>query len=140
AAIFFGIPALRPHLCLFDTDVVDVTEDCTDPVETLMNVQLGGGTDIGRALEYASSLVDNPRKTIVVLITDFYEGGPLGHLFSITKQLCESGVTLLGLAALDERAKPEYDRRVAGRMVDLGAHVAAMTPGELAEWVAEKVR
>lgn len=140
ASIFFGIRSIRTHLCMFDTEVVDVTEQCVDPVETLMKVQLGGGTDIGHALDYAASLIDNPSRTIVVLITDFFEGGPIGRLYSITKQLAESGVTLLGLAALDERANPSYDRGVAEEMVELGAHVAAMTPGELAEWVAEKVR
>jgi len=140
ASIFFGIQALRTHLCLFDTAVVDVTQDCTDPVETLMKVQLGGGTDIGHALSYAATLVDNPRRTIIVLITDFYEGAPVDRLLYVTKQLVESGVTLLGLAALDERAEPTYDHAIAQRMVNLGAHVAAMTPGELAEWVAQKVR
>jgi Mg-chelatase subunit ChlD len=140
AAIFWGIGSVRTHLCLFDTEVVDVTADCTDPVETLMKVQLGGGTDIGNALAYASGLVDDPRRTIVVLITDFYEGAPVGRLLGVAKRLLESGVTLLGLAALDERAEPNYDRDVAARLVGLGAHVAAMTPGELAAWVAEKVR
>jgi Mg-chelatase subunit ChlD len=140
AAVFFGIRTLRTHLILFDTNVVDVTADCADPVETIMKVQLGGGTDIGGALSYAASLVDNPRRTIVVLITDFCEGAPEERLCAVTKSLIESGVTLLGLAALDERAEPMYDHRIAGRMVVLGAHVAAMTPGELAEWVATKVR
>ena len=139
AAIFHGIRALRTHMVLFDTEVVDVTADCRDPVETIMKVQLGGGTDIGHALSYAAELVDNPRRTIVVLITDFYEGGPLKQLLAVTRQLVESGVTLLGLAALDERAQPNYDRQTAERMVALGAHVGAMTPGELAEWVAQKV-
>ncbi len=140
ASIFFGIRSLRTHLCLFDTSVVDVTEHCTDPVETLMKVQLGGGTDIGQAMAYAAGLVTNPHRAIVVLITDFYEGAPLSQLLSVTHRLVESGVTLLGLAALDERAVPNYDKGIAERMVALGAHVAAMTPGELAEWVAEKVR
>jgi len=139
AAIFFGIKSLETHLCLFDTEVVDVTDYCSDPVETIMKVQLGGGTDIGRALAYAASLVNTPRQTIVVLITDFYEGAPVDRLLSTTKQLVESGVTLLGLAALDDRAEPNYDRDVARRMVALGAHVGAMTPGELAEWVSTKV-
>jgi Mg-chelatase subunit ChlD len=140
AAIFFGIKSLKTHLCLFDTEVVDVTADCTDPVETLMKVQLGGGTDIGKALAYAQTLVENPRRTIVILITDFYEGAMVDRLLSVTKQLTESGVTLLGLAALDEQANPTYDRALAQRMVNLGAEVGAMTPGELAAWVAEKVR
>jgi Mg-chelatase subunit ChlD len=140
ASIFFGIKSLRTHLCLFDTSIVDVTDYCTDPVETLMKVQLGGGTDIGNALSYGASLVDNPRRTIVILITDFYEGGPVSRLLSVARQLLESGVTLLGLAALDEQANPCYDRELARRLVNLGAHVGAMTPGELATWVAEKVR
>jgi Mg-chelatase subunit ChlD len=140
ASIFFGIKALRTHLCLFDTSVVDITQDCTEPVETLMKVQLGGGTDIGQALSYATTLVDNPHRTIVLLITDFFEGAPVERLYSVAKQLIESGVTLLGLAALDEQANPVYDRAIAQRLVNLGAHVGAMTPGELAEWVAQKVR
>jgi Mg-chelatase subunit ChlD len=140
AAIFVGIKALRTHLVLFDTNVVDVTEHCSDPVEAIMKVQLGGGTDIGNALRYAAGLIDNPRRTIVVLITDFYEGGPLDRLLGLTRQLIESGVTFLGLAALDERAEPNFDRGTAQQMAALGAHVGAMTPGELAEWVAQKVK
>jgi Mg-chelatase subunit ChlD len=140
AAIFFGIKSIRTHLVLFDTEVVDVTEHCNDPVETVMKVQLGGGTDIGRALHYASGLVENPRRTIVILITDFYEGAPQDRLLGTAKKLLESGVTLLGLAALDDRAEPNYDRAMAERFVAMGAHVGAMTPGELAEWVAQKVR
>jgi Mg-chelatase subunit ChlD len=140
ASIFWGIRALRTHLVLFDTNVVDVTEQCSDPVETIMKVQLGGGTDIGQALHYAAGLVDNPRRAIVVLITDFYEGGSVERLLSVTRRLVEGGTTLLGLAALDERAEPAYDRGLAQQMANLGAHVGAMTPGELAEWVAQKVR
>jgi Mg-chelatase subunit ChlD len=140
ASIFFGIRSVRTHLVIFDTAVVDLTEHCSDPVETLMKVQLGGGTDIGNALHYAAGLVENPRRTIVILITDFFEGGPADRLLSTAKQMLESGVTLLGLAALDERAEPNYDRDLAQRLVAMGAHVGAMTPGELAEWVAQKVR
>jgi hypothetical protein len=140
AAIFFGIKTLRTHLCLFDTNVVDVTDHCNDPVETIMKVQLGGGTDIGGALAYAAGLVESPRRTIVVLISDFCEGAPRDRLLAVAKGLIESGVCLLGLAALDERGEPNYDRFMAENLVALGAHVAAMTPGELAEWVAQKVR
>jgi Mg-chelatase subunit ChlD len=140
AAIFFGLDSLRTHLCIFDTNVVDLTDQCSDPVETLMKIQLGGGTDIGQALAYGASLIDNPRRTIVILITDFFEGAPLERLYSTARQLLESGVTLLGLAALDEQANPTYDHNVAQHLVNLGAHVGAMTPGELACWIAEKVR
>lgn len=140
ASIFYSMKMMKVHLCIFDTAVVDLTAECVDPVETLMKVQLGGGTDIGQALEYAATLVENPRRTMVVLITDFFEGAPLNRLFSVARRLVESGVTGLGLAALDEQANPTYDRDCARRFVQMGWHVAAMTPGELAAWVAEKVR
>jgi Mg-chelatase subunit ChlD len=140
ASIFYSMKMMKVNLVIFDTEVVDLTDRCVDPVETLMNVQLGGGTDIGRAVQYAASLVENPRRTIVVLITDFYEGAPIANLYSASRTLVESGVTCLGLAALDSNANPTYDRDVASQLVRMGWHVAAMTPGELAEWVAEKVR
>src|SRR5688572_15275204 len=104
-----------------------------------MTVQLGGGTDIGQALVYAHSLVDIPRRTIVVLISDFYEGAPIDRLYAAAHRLISSGATLLGLAALDPDARPRYDEHVARQLVKFGAHVGAMTPGELAEWVARKV-
>ena len=140
ASIFWGIKALKTNLVIFDTEVVDLTNDCVDPVETLMKVQLGGGTDIAKAMRYAQTLIENPRRTIIVLVTDFYEGGNPADLLATTKQICEGGTTLLGLAALDDTANPTYDRELAQRMVNLGAHVGAMTPGELAAWVAEKVK
>jgi Mg-chelatase subunit ChlD len=140
ASIFYSMKMMKVHLCIFDTSVVDLTDQCVDPVETLMKVQLGGGTDIGQALAYGAELVENPRRTIVVLITDFYEGAPIERLYSVARKLVESGVTCLGLAALDEQANPTYDQNVAAHLVRMGWHVAAMTPGELANWVAEKVR
>jgi len=140
AACLWGLPGLRTHLCIFDTEVVDLTGQVTDPVETLMKVHLGGGTDIAHAVEYASGLVENPRRTILALITDFFEGGNAEQLVRRTRSLCEQGVQFLGLAALDPEARPEYDRDLAKRLVEAGAHVGAMTPGELAAWIAEKVR
>ena len=140
ASIFYRLQNIRTHLCIFDTEVVDLTDRCSDPVETLMQVQLGGGTDIARALTYAGSLVTNPRNTIVILITDFFEGGPAESLYRVASNLIESGVTLLGLAALDADATPNYNPAIAQELVNRGAHIGAMTPGELAEWVAKKVR
>ena len=139
AACFWHLRALRTHLVLFDTAIVDVTADCTDPVETLMKVQLGGGTDIGQALAYAHSLIENPRRTIVVLISDFFEGAPIDRLYAVARRIISDGATLLGLAALDSDAHPRYDEHVARQLARFGAHVGAMTPGELAEWVARKV-
>lgn len=139
AACFWNLRALKTHLVLFDTSIVDVTADCVDPVETLMKVQLGGGTDIGQALAYAHSLIENPRRTIVVLISDFFEGAPIDRLYGVARRIIGDGGTLLGLAALDADARPRYDEQVARQLVRMGGHVGAMTPSELAEWVARKV-
>jgi uncharacterized protein with von Willebrand factor type A (vWA) domain len=140
AACFWGIRALRTHLVLFDTSVVDVTDHVSDPVELLMRAQLGGGTDIGRAVEYAGSLLQAPRRSIVVLISDFFEGGDPDGLVRAVHRLTEQGTLVLGLAALDVESHPSYDRDMARRLVEVGAHVAAMTPDQLARWVAERVR
>lgn len=140
AGCLVGLPSIKTHLCIFDTEVVDLTERAGDPVEVLMKVQLGGGTDIAKAVEYATGLIESPRRAIVVLITDFFEGGDASLLVRRVKALCDQGTHVLGLAALDEQAEPRYDKALASHLVDVGAHVGAMTPGELAAWIASKVR
>jgi Mg-chelatase subunit ChlD len=140
AACLWGLPSTKTHLCIFDTEVVDLTDRVTDPVEVLMKVQLGGGTDIGKAVAYAQGLVENPRRTIVVLVTDFYEGASGHVLVSRVKALCDQGTIVLGLAALDEQANPAFNRDLARELAKVGAHVGAMTPGQLVGFIAEKVR
>ncbi|GAA2459538.1 VWA domain-containing protein [Actinomadura vinacea] len=139
AACLWGLPGLKTHLIAFDTSVVDLTSDVTDPVELLMKVQLGGGTDIARAVDYGAGLIENPRRAIVAVVTDFYEGGDPYRLVRTVKQMVEQGTHVLGLAALDEDANPSYDRDLAQRLANVGAQVGAMTPGELAEFVAERI-
>ncbi|MFO0673773.1 MAG: VWA domain-containing protein [Polyangiaceae bacterium] len=140
AACLWGLPSVKTHLAIFDTEVVDLTGSVTDPVEVLMKVQLGGGTDIAKAVAYGASLVENPRRTIFVVVSDFFEGGSAARLVAQVRSLCEAGATVLGLAALDDEAAPVYDRDLAARLVEAGAHVGAMTPGELVSFIAEKVR
>ncbi|HET9955977.1 MAG TPA: VWA domain-containing protein [Polyangiaceae bacterium] len=140
AACLWGLPGMRTHLVAFDTQVVDLTADVADPVDLLMKVQLGGGTDIAKAVEYAASLIEAPRRAIVVLISDFYEGGDAHRLVRATSALCEQGSKVLGLAALDPDANPVYDRALAQELVNVGASVGAMTPGALASWIAEQVQ
>lgn len=137
ASIFATIPELHTHLVLFDTEVVDLTEVCEDPVETLLSVQLGGGTDIAKATGYCSELVEQPSKTIFVLITDLYEGGDEGLLLARFQRLLESGVRCLVLAALDDKGKPDYDRTLGRKLVKMGGEVGAMTPTKLVQWLGE---
>lgn len=140
AGIFAALPMLDTKLVIFDTNVVDLSGYVDDPVETLMSVQLGGGTDIGKAVGYCDTLIDNPDRTIVVLITDLYEGGNVGNLYAATRGIIEAGSKMIVLTALDMNANPNYNRNVAADMVRLGANVAAMTPNQLAEWVADIVK
>ena len=136
AGIFRGLPSVRVRLVAFDTAVVDLTEAAGDPAEVLMSVQLGGGTDIGGALAYCASLVEQPTRTILIVVTDFCEGGPIAPMLTTITRLRGEGVRVLGLAALDQSAQPSYDRATAEACVDAGAEVAALTPKRLANWLA----
>jgi Mg-chelatase subunit ChlD len=136
AGIFQALPSVRVSLVAFDTAVVDLTGQIDDPVGVLMSVHLGGGTDIAGALGYCETLVHSPTRTILVLVTDFFEGGSPERLIAAIKRLREAGVRVLGLAALDEQARAAYDRQMAERCVAAGAEVAALTPRRLAEWMA----
>lgn len=131
AACLWGLPAVKTHLVAFDTNVIDLTSQVADPVETLMKVQLGGGTDIAKAVLYAESLIENPSRAVVVLITDLFEGGDADALVRSVKRQTSAGVKFVTLAALDDKAEPTYDRELGKRLVKVGASVGAMTPNQL---------
>ena len=139
AGILAGLPAFRVKIVVFDTSIVDLTEHADDPVEILMSVQLGGGTDIAQAVRYCTQLVENPHRTVFVLVTDFCEGAPPGELVRAVKALAEARVKLLGLAALDGQAQPVYDRAMADRLAACGMEIAALTPQRLAHWLVKVV-
>jgi Mg-chelatase subunit ChlD len=137
AGIFAKLPMMKTSLIIFDTEVVDLSGYIDDPVQTLMSIQLGGGTNIGKAMQYCEKLIQNPHKTMVVMVTDLYEGGPSGIMYSRAKSIIEAGAKLIILTALDNEAMSAYDKVAAGKMLALGAEVAATTPGGLAKWIAE---
>jgi Mg-chelatase subunit ChlD len=140
AGILAGLPSFRLKMVVFDTNVVDLSDSVDDPVELLLSVQLGGGTDIGQAVRYCAQLIENPHRTVLVLITDFCEGAPPSQLVAAVRRLAEDRVTMVGLAALDDQAHPSYDKAMAQTLADEGMHVGAMTPKALAEWLAEVTR
>lgn len=139
AGILAGLPAFRVKLVVFDTSVVDLSEHADDPVEILMRVQLGGGTDIAQAVRYCAQLVENPHRTVLVLVTDFCEGAPPGELVRAVKKLAEARVKILGLAALDGQSHPVYDRQMAERLAACGMEIAALTPQRLAHWLVRVI-
>ena len=100
ASIFASVPALKTNLLVFDTQVYDYSHIVHEPLEVLMKVQLGGGTNIAKAVEYSASFVQVPTRTIVILITDFFEGGDIRSLLKAISMLHESGVVLLGLVKI----------------------------------------
>lgn len=137
AGIFTSIRSLRTSLIVFDTEVVDLSDVAHDPVETLLSCQLGGGTNIGKAVAYAASLITNTQKTILILISDFFEGTKPNLLYAQLKALKESNVILLGLTALDPDANPEYNSEIVGKCVDIGMTILAVTPIQLANEIAK---
>ena len=140
AGILASLPLLRVKLVLFDTSIVDASEYASDPIEVLMGVQLGGGTDIGQAVRYCEQLVVQPRRTIFVLLSDFCEGADPRLLLSACHRLQEAGVKTLGLAALDETANPWYDEHIASQLAAHGMEIAAITPNEFAHWLAGEIQ
>ena len=137
AGIFAQLPMLKTNLLIFDTEIVDLTGYIDDPVETLMSVQLGGGTNIAKALQYCNGLLESPHRTMVIVVTDLCEGGPSENMFRQAKNIIEAGAKLIVLTSLDMQAVPVYDKAAAEKMVSLGANVAALTPEGLAKWIAE---
>jgi Mg-chelatase subunit ChlD len=125
---------------LFDTNVVDLTDKVGQPVDVLMKVQLGGGTDITKALVYSNTLVRQPRRTIVVLITDFYEGRNEQDLVAQTRLMADGGVRMIGLGALGYDARPAYNKAAATKLTKVGMDVLVCTPERLADCMARIIR
>ncbi|MDR2105304.1 MAG: VWA domain-containing protein [Deferribacteraceae bacterium] len=133
-SVFASIPALDTRIVAFDTEVVDLTESCgSDPVEILFGVQLGGGTDINKSLKYCTQFIDNPKKTMFILISDLFEGGVEAGLLRQLGDMRESGVTVLVLLALSDRGVPSYDITLAKKIANLGIPTFGCTPAKLPE-------
>ncbi|MBM7070296.1 VWA domain-containing protein [Actibacterium sp. 188UL27-1] len=139
AAILSGLPGVQVKMVLFDTSVVDMSDQLTDPLETLLSVQLGGGTDIGQAVSYCEDFIETPDRTIFALITDFGEGASPRRLYAALARMAEQRVKMIGLTALDDGGQAYFDEVVAGRAAVLGMRVGAMTPDRFARWLADVI-
>ncbi|MEW2358331.1 VWA domain-containing protein [Spirillospora sp. NPDC029432] len=128
AAVLASMRSLRTSLVVFDTAVVDLTDQLHDPVEVLFGTQLGGGTDINRALAYCQGLVTRPNDTILVLISDLFEGGARDDMLRRVAALTAAGVQVIVLLALSDEGAPAHDHENAAALAALGVPAFACTP------------
>ena len=138
-AVMASISAVRTNFVVFDTEVVDLTPTLKDPVDLLFGTQLGGGTNIDRAVGYCQTLVRNPKKSILVLITDLYEGGDQRSLLRRVADLVASGVTVVCLLALNDEGAPYFDRNLASKFGALGVPSFACTPEQFPALMAASI-
>jgi Mg-chelatase subunit ChlD len=139
-AVMASLPAVRTRLVVFDTSVVDLTDQLDDPVELLFSTQLGGGTDINRAVGYCQSLIERPADTIFVLISDLYEGGVEADLLRRAAALVAAGVQFITLLALSDEGAPSFDQRIAAGLAALGVPSFACTPDQFPDMMAAAIQ
>jgi hypothetical protein len=135
-SVMASIPAIKTKMVVFDTAVSDLTEELTDPVELLFGVQLGGGTDINLALTYCKQIITRPNDTVLVLITDLYEGGSVEGMRKRAVELVAAGVQVVVLLALNDDGAPFYDHSNAQFLSNLGIPVFACTPDKFPDLMA----
>ncbi|GAB3473339.1 VWA domain-containing protein [Massilia terrae] len=140
AAVLASIKAVSTSVFVFDTAVADLTPLLADPVEVLFGTQLGGGTDINRALAYCQGLVTRPQQTIVVLISDLFEGGNKAEMLKRAGSLIANGVQVIVLLALDDSGAPAYDRSIAAAFAAMGAPCFACTPDLFPDLMAAAIQ
>ncbi len=139
-AVLASIKAVSTRVVVFDTSVVDLTEEIDDPVELLFGTQLGGGTDINRALAYCQTVVERPQDTILVLISDLYEGGNQNEMLRRARALVDSGVQLIALLALSDDGAPSYSHSVAAAFAEMGVPAFACSPDQFPDLMAAAIQ
>lgn len=140
AAVMASLPAVATKLVCFDTAIVDLTEELADPVEVLFGVQLGGGTDINRAVAYCADRIERPAKSHLVLITDLYEGGDADALVDRLAALSRLGVNVIVLLALTDTGRPAHDPALSARVAALDIPVFACTPDQFPDLMSAALR
>lgn len=138
-AVLASLRAVKTRFVLFDTAVVDLTDELRDPVDLLFGTQLGGGTDINRALAYCQQVITRPAQTILVLITDLYEGGNAPEMLARAAALKASGVNVVCLLALNDQGAPSYDHQHARALSAMGIPAFACTPDKFPELMAAAI-
>lgn len=140
AAVMASLPVVKTKLVCFDTVIVDLTEELSDPVDVLFGIQMGGGTDINQAVAYCANKIERPSKSHFILITDLYEGGNAEELLTRIARLIGAGVNVIVLLALSDQGRPAYDPNLSARVAALGVPVFACTPDQFPDLMAAALR
>lgn len=138
-AVLSSLRSVNTRLVVFDTEVVDLTDDLDDPVDVLFGVQLGGGTDINRALAYCQDQITKPTETILVLISDLYEGGIAEEMLRRAASIVAGGTTLIALLALSDSGHPSFDSNHAAALAGIGVPAFACTPDLFPDMMAAAI-
>ena len=138
-AALASIRSLRTRLVAFDTSVADLSELLHDPVDVLFGVQLGGGTDLNAAVTYCQTLVERPDETVLVLISDLYEGTPGGDYLARLAALSRAGVRCVALLALSDDGAPAFDHTAAETLAAAGVPAFACTPDAFPDLIAAAI-
>ncbi len=139
-AVMASLRSVKTQMVVFDTAVVDLTKELKDPVELLFGTQLGGGTDINLALQYAEGLITRPADTILVLISDLYEGGNVSEMLRRSKAIKESGTQIIALLALSDEGAPMFDKDIANRYGAMDIPTFACTPEQFPDLMAAAIK
>ncbi|WP_077687337.1 VWA domain-containing protein [Tessaracoccus aquimaris] len=139
-AVLASLRSVKTHLVVFDTSVVDLTDEIDDPVDVLFGVQLGGGTDINGALAYCQGLITQPTDTVLVLISDLYEGGIAEEMLRRANSIVGSGATMVALLALSDSGRPSYDPQHANALGSVGVPSFACTPDLFPDLMATAIQ
>ncbi|GAA3539905.1 VWA domain-containing protein [Nonomuraea rosea] len=138
-AVLASMRSLKTSLVVFDTSVVDLTDQLHDPVELLFGTQLGGGTDINRAIAYSQGLISRPANSIFILISDLYEGGVRQEMLRRVAAMTEAGVQVVVLLALSDEGAPFYDHENATALAAMGVPAFACTPDAFPDLMAAAI-
>lgn len=139
-AVLASLKSLKTSLVVFDTAVVDLTPQLSDPVDVLFGTQLGGGTDINRAIAYSQSLITRPTESIFILISDLYEGGVRREMLRRVAEMTAAGTQVIVLLALSDEGAPSYDRENASALAAMGVPAFACTPDKFGELMAAAIQ
>ena len=133
-----SLSSLRTSLVAYSTEVADLTEALSDPVDVIFGAQLGGGTDTAPALEYCQRLITRPSQSVLLLISDLYDFSPERMIEQVAR-IVAGGTQVVALLALSDDGLPSYNHDVAARLASMGVPAFGCTPDAFPDLIAAAI-